>query len=207
LTLLYGNRGEQDIIFRKQLDALCAAHPSLRLRHVLSEAGAASDAVSGILDEATVSAQLRQLAAEPGDFDAYLLCGPEPMMQAARRALLAHGVPEAKIHEERFTTSSAPSDPVSGDSELCFVHEGETQVVTVDAGETLLETTQRLNLPLDFSCMAGQCGTCMIKLDAGQVEMEEPNILTDAQKKRGLILACVSRPRGACTVSTLPPGR
>jgi ferredoxin len=178
------------------------------VRHVLSQPGDAQvGAALGILDESTVAAQLRELCVRAEDVDAFMLCGPEPMMQAARRALLAHGVADANILEERFTTASVRSEAPSQPNELRFIHQGSAQVVTVEAGETLLETTQRLNLPLDFSCMAGQCGTCLIQLDAGDVELEEPNCLTDAQRKRGLILACVSRPRGACSITTLPPTR
>jgi ferredoxin-NADP reductase len=207
LALLYGNRSEDDVIFRAQLTELAAQHPNLTLQHVLSHGVGHIDAVPGILDEATVATQVARIAQSPGAYDAYLMCGPEPMMAAARRALLAFGVPESAILEERFTASALhdTSGLPSGPTELRFVHEGKSQVVTMQPDETILEATQRLNLSLDFSCMAGQCGTCMVKLEGGDVQLEEPNCLSPAERSKGMILACVARPKGPCAVSTVQP--
>jgi len=207
LTLLYGNRSEADVIFKQQLAALGAAHPNLTVQHVLSHGVGELPSASGMLDEATVAAQLRALAPRPTDFDAYLMCGPEPMMAAARTALLAHGVAEGAILEERFSanvshdTAGLPSGPIA----LSVRHEGELRVVTMEPDETILDTAQRLNLPLDFSCMAGQCGTCMVKLDAGEVQLEEPNCLSPQERAEGMTLACVARPKGPVTISTVKP--
>jgi ferredoxin-NADP reductase len=207
LTLLYGNRSEADIIFRNELEAIVAQYPQLRVQHVLSDGNGELTAVRGLLDEATVAAQLAALVPEPGAVDAFMMCGPEPMMVAARKALLAHGVGESTIHEERFSASALAAvdgDP-QGDTEITFVHEGQTRSVVVEAGETLLDAAQRLNLPVDFSCMAGQCGTCMVKLESGDVRMDEPNCLSASERAEGLILACSSRPRGPLCISTVKP--
>jgi ferredoxin-NADP reductase len=207
LTLLYGNRSEADVIFRAQLAELAAQHPSLTVQHVLSDGRGELSAAPGILDEATVAGQLARLAPRPGDFDAYLMCGPEPMMAAARKAMLAHGVPEATILEERFTASTLHDTAglPTGPTELRFTHDGKAQVVVMQPDETILETAQRLNLALDFSCMAGQCGTCMAKLDAGDVQLEEPNCLSPAERAQGMILTCVARPKGPCAITTILP--
>lgn len=202
ITLLYGNRAERDVIFRKTLDALRAAHPGrFTLRHVLVEPSATLEAGSGMLDQQTALAELRALGVAESAPDLCLLCGPTPMMNATRGALLALGVPEAHILEERFSAPTTTVDPASDATQQVQVRlGGKLQSFSVASGETILDASLRAELVLDFSCTTGACGTCTMHLREGAVHMEEPNCLTPQERAAGLILPCVSRPKSACTL-------
>jgi 3-ketosteroid 9alpha-monooxygenase subunit B len=50
------------------------------------------------------------------------------------------------------------------------------------------------NLDAPYSCEEGFCGTCASQLEEGQVKMDADDALTSAEKKRGVVLACQSRP-------------
>ena len=80
VTLLYGNKSPEDILLRKELDALAAKHPSrLKLTHVIGAAADAKppegwDGEVGWID-----------AARPGSWD--LLGAPADISPARARAV------------------------------------------------------------------------------------------------------------------------
>ncbi|MGB5221472.1 MAG: 2Fe-2S iron-sulfur cluster binding domain-containing protein, partial [Polyangiales bacterium] len=55
-------------------------------------------------------------------------------------------------------------------------------------------------IDMPFSCAMGGCGACRVRLTDGDVEMEEPNCLSRAEREQGYVLACVGRPLGAVRV-------
>jgi predicted ferric reductase len=99
VLLLYGNRDEASIVFRKELDDLQAKYPNFRIVHVLSKAATdgAWTGPCGHIDEE----KLRQLVPDVAERDVFL-CGPPVMMGALRRTLRALGVCRGRLHYERF---------------------------------------------------------------------------------------------------------
>lgn len=228
VTLLYGNRGRADIIFYDALAQLAAAHPQrLCLRHVLSEPAADWRGGQGLLDRKTLQAELSSLsslgaldpaAAQPTASlpREYYLCGPVPMMEAARQVLTAAGVTEAQIWEERFASlhdSTGAQAPATRPVALRLEHRrlgtpagtaaspsGSARSVVVKPGETLLEAGLASGAELPFSCAMGGCGACKGKLQSGQVRMPEPNCLTPAERDAGYVLPCIAQPCGDVAV-------
>ena len=97
VTLIWGNRQEEDIVYRDELDALAAGEMNLRIHHVLSEqedwAGE-----KGLLD-----AEMLGRLLSPDDLRSRVfLCGPPPMMTSIRRSLKELGFPRRRVHFERF---------------------------------------------------------------------------------------------------------
>lgn len=97
VTLIWGNRQEEDIVYRQELDALAAGGMRLRICHVLSEQDG-WPGPAGFIDAPLLQ---RMLAAEElrGQL---LVCGPPVMMVSVGRALRSMGVPRRRIHTERF---------------------------------------------------------------------------------------------------------
>ena len=61
-------------------------------------------------------------------------------------------------------------------------------------GETLLESARRAGLDPPFSCEAGNCGTCMAKLEEGHATMRVNDALDDDEVADGYILTCQGVP-------------
>ena len=97
-TLVYGNRIEEQIAYREELEAL-ATDQGTRIAYVLSEPSATWSGVSGIIDEQLI----RSLFSSEGHKDwLYVLCGPPAMMEAVEKSLIGLGVPSHNILSERF---------------------------------------------------------------------------------------------------------
>jgi ring-1,2-phenylacetyl-CoA epoxidase subunit PaaE len=187
ITLLYGNRSHADAIFREALDELARRLPGGRLsvRHVLG----------GQLDCD------RELGAIDLDDADVFICGPAPMMIAARTAVLSRGVDPSRVHEEKFTSPTQrrvtlPTAPQSINLKL----DGGTRTVIAAPGQTLLEAGLSAGAPMPYSCTMGGCGACKAKLVDGEVESEEPNCLTAQEREQGYVLTCITRAASTTTI-------
>lgn len=97
LTLIYGSMHWDHIIFREELDALCARLP-LIVRHVLQEGPPGWQGETGFMTPEVLQRQL------PGDRDGmeFFICGPKPMIVLVERGLHALGVPMRHVRSELF---------------------------------------------------------------------------------------------------------
>lgn len=186
--LLYGNRSASDVIFRSALEALSASHPArVEVRHVFGP----------VLDARVIDAEIGR----EGSDSHYLLCGPTPMMEASRGVLAARGVPASRIHEELFVRPELRTTGVDSGPQDVVVHvKGKRLAVRTAPGQTILDAALAAGAPMPFSCAMGGCGECKSRLVRGTVEMESPNCLSDDERARGEILACVSHATSACEV-------
>ena len=80
------------------------------------------------------------------------------------------------------------------------------RMIDVGADETILECALFEGIDYPFACQQGQCGSCKSQLVAGEVFMPSgynPMALTEAERARGMILACQAQPRTNCVVSVI----
>jgi ferredoxin-NADP reductase len=172
VCFLIGNRAVEDILFRDELAALAAEYPArLTLRHVLDAAPPGWTGGEGRLDAATAARELAAMSIEGAA--EYLVCGPEPMMDAVRGALLARGAAAGLIREERFSAPAGhASADAGGDVAVTLLVGGRRYEVVNRAHETVLESALGQRVPAPFSCTMGGCGACRMKLREGAVTLE-----------------------------------
>jgi len=97
ITLLYGNRTRDGIVFYDEWEALQTTTGALHVVHVLSH-DPTWPGETGRID----AEKIQRLAPDARDREIYL-CGPPPMMTTTLAALHALGVPRGQIHYERFS--------------------------------------------------------------------------------------------------------
>lgn len=203
VSLIVGNRDESAILFRRDLDELVHQHPDrLVVRHVLDTAGPAWTGGTGRLDPATLRAQFEALAITDAPDVRYAICGPAPMMEAARELLAEWGVEEARVGEERFVAApNAKQHDIGKTHAVVFRIDGRERRIEVGEGQTFLEAAMAERVPVGWSCGAGNCGTCMMKLESGDADQPYADALLDGEREAGFILACTATPRSSCVVS------
>jgi 3-ketosteroid 9alpha-monooxygenase subunit B len=193
VRLLYANRNRGSIIFRDELERLARANPGrLEVAHRL-------DDEHGLVDAAAVAGAVTGLR-DPSVF----VCGPAPFMGLVERAVVTAGASPDRIRIERFTHSApapvpqaspARANVAEGTPEFIDIElRGEHHKVPYTKGKTLLQTARDGGLDAPYSCEEGFCGCCASDLLEGRVVMATCDALTEAEQKRGMVLACQSRP-------------
>ncbi len=195
VRLYFGNRTEQDIIFRSEIEALNNTNPVFFLSREEKEGFEHGRITKQVLvDEFKKDLSLLKA-------DGFFLCGPEEMIVLATEALNMFGVSVDKIHFELFTTpvlmkpeESVPADAFSGKSTVTAVVDGEEETFQLDSSKTLLDGAIDNGVDAPYSCRGGVCSTCKAKVMEGAATMTLNYSLTDSEVEEGYILTCQSHP-------------
>jgi ferredoxin-nitrite reductase len=101
VTLLYGCRSGEDVIFARELDALRLRLANFRMILTLSRTGAEWKGATGRVGPAMLARHVPEPARSR-----YFLCGPGDFMPVLKSWLLDQGTPETQIHSEQFGKSA-----------------------------------------------------------------------------------------------------
>lgn len=140
-------------------------------------------------DTATLDlAALAEEVCEAGG-DLYI-CGPKSMIDAARSAAEAAGIPNDRIHVELFAT---PDATPAGDQPFEVEIQDTGQVFTIPPGQTIISVLNAAGIDLIYDCLRGDCGICQVDVIDGIPDHRDV-VLTDAEKaKNDVMQICVSR--------------
>lgn len=202
-TLVYANRQAASTMFKEELEDLKSRHLTrLALFTVFSREQVDAPLASGRVDAERLGTVLR-LVGGAASVDAAFVCGPHAMNDEVEAALRSHGVPEARIHVERFGVppaerSARAPQPQPGDAataRITLVRDGLTREIDYTAADAnLLAAATRSGLDLPFSCKSGVCATCRAKLIEGRVRMDRQFALEPADIAAGFVLTCQAHP-------------
>jgi len=135
-------------------------------------------------DEHGRLAGVEDLLAGAGPATAVYVCGPSAMLEAVRVARDEHA--DAPMHYERFSPPPV-IDGIPFELEL----ERSKRVLTVPANRSALDVMLDADPTTAYSCQQGFCGTCKVKVLAGQVDHRGRTLVGDDE-----MLVCVSRANG-----------
>ena len=80
--------------------------------------------------------------------------------------------------------------------------EGEVNTVECDEDTTILEALEEAGLDHNYSCRAGSCSSCCMKILEGTLNQEDQFFLDEDQLEAGFALTCVARPTSDVTLLT-----
>ena len=131
------------------------------------------------------------------------VCGPEGFRESAKALLIKLGLPDSHYHFESFgSKKSATSAPETNNKpaqkvkqKVNILFDSWDKSVKGNTKETLLEQGEAAGLILPYSCRAGMCGSCKVKLESGDVEQLAADGLTDDEQQQGYVLACSCIPQ------------
>ncbi|WP_067546338.1 2Fe-2S iron-sulfur cluster-binding protein [Nocardia crassostreae] len=193
--LIYGSRDASDVIFRDELEALAAAHPGIRVDHVIAEPDTDWTGASGFLTAETIESLTGQL-----NNRTVYVCGPQALYPYALEQLTALGQPRKRI---RFEANSAPSDPTVQPHWPGGLDAAAEVTVTVrntsfrtPRNRPLLDALEDNGIRPEAACRSGECSLCRVRVVKGEVHTAAEAKLRPSDDRFGYTHSCVAYPLG-----------
>jgi len=140
-------------------------------------------------DEAGGFFDLRGVMAGLGAAGPLYLCGPLPMIEAARDQAKTLGWRDGRLHFEIFTAPVA----AAGDQPFEVVLKSSGKSFVVPPGKTIVDVLVEAGEDPMFDCRRGDCGICQVGVVEG-VPDHRDFILTESERAAGTLMQiCISR--------------
>jgi len=207
VTLLYGNRYFNRIIFRDLLEDMKDTYLGrFRVFHVLSGEPNDIPLFHGRIDGDKLSAYCRTFI-DLKRVDEMFICGPEPMIRAVREFAIENGLDPSCVYVELFATPGSVPEQIRPPAkreelstgttcQVSIIYDGLQTDFTMPAdGTVILDAARRQGLDIPFSCQGGMCCTCRAHLNTGEVKMRVNYALEPGEVDAGFILTCQSEPK------------
>ena len=203
--LVAGGVGVTPLVFM----ALTLAPRSAPLRFLQAARSAAELAYAPLLRD-TLGAGYRPFVSSQGemiDFSAEIaelppgaqlwVCGPAPMLDAARSAWALAGRPEVDLRYETFGSSGRFAPQAF---QVKVPRQGVD--ITVAADESLLDAIELAGVQTLSNCRRGECGLCAMDVLDVEGEIDHRDVFLSAAEKaqNKRICVCVSRVLGTITL-------
>ncbi|MBY0587163.1 2Fe-2S iron-sulfur cluster binding domain-containing protein [bacterium] len=210
IYVLYCVHSPKDIIYREELDYLARRHAHLHVVVTVTHPeGTDWGGATGRITKELISRSVPDVASRYAH-----ICGPVPLMEAAKQTLIELGVPRDRIRLEAFGPALGKPEPGISSEQRSSKANVEIDakllpLVTFSASErsaplppekTILEVADALGVDIDNSCRVGTCGVCRVKLRSGSVTMEVREGLQPGDEENGIVLACQAKSTGNVTV-------
>ncbi len=172
LTLLYGSRNKDNILFFDELAALEKACPKFRVVHVLSD----KDAKAGKgFEKGFLTAELIQKYAPADAPYSVFLCGPQQMYEFVDKELAKLDLERKFIRHEMFgefhNPASQPDYPagVPETVKITVTQAGEKKTVEGSSNDSVLQILEKNGVAAPARCRSGECGFCHSLLISGKI--------------------------------------
>ena len=165
LTLLYGCRASDEILFKAELDALSEKNDKINVVYVLSH----SDEEG--YEKGFVGADIIKKYAPEGNYSIFV-CGPGGMYKYLETELPKLEKEKKYIRFEVFS-SGKKADEEPKEFSIKVINRGEESVIKASSNETVLCAFERAGIVVPARCHTGECGFCRSKLVSGKVYIPE----------------------------------
>jgi ring-1,2-phenylacetyl-CoA epoxidase subunit PaaE len=204
VSLIYGNRHFQQIIFRDELEDLKDLNLGrFRVFHVLS--GEPNDIAlfHGRIDNGKIEGFLKTFLAK-SKVDSVFLCGPQEMTENAKQLFLSSGMEADQVHAELFNTAQPmkkqaekKEEDTSNWCEVSVIMDGQQTDFKMHMDYPVLDAAQKAGMDIPFSCKGGMCCTCRAKVLEGKAEMLVNYALEPGEVQDGYVLTCQAVPKSS----------
>ena len=132
---------------------------------------------------------IEEVLGEYGNSENVYICGPQPMLNAARDIARNLGWPDHSVHFEYFKNTNL----IHADSIFVIDLARSAISLTVKSGQTILQTLRDNGIAVPSSCEQGACGTCLVRVLDGTPDHQDIYFNESERKCGDRILTCVSR--------------
>lgn len=190
LTIIYGSKTEESILFKKELDEICAVCKKVKVVHVLS------DETKNGYENGFITAELIKKYA-PENYSIFI-CGPEAMYRFVAKETEKLALPAKNVRREMLgvtkKVAEEPGYPAEAKDKVFKLKVnqcGTIYEIEAKADEPMLVALERAGINAPSRCRSGECGWCRSKLISGNVFCPKENEYRRwADKENGYVHPC-----------------
>ena len=196
VTLVYGNRGNEEYIFKEQLDALKTAHPAqLDIWHFHTQTVVTDEFPNIIQGRISPEKLFEVIGNKPHSAKSlHYICGPLGLKESIVDYFEKNGFTKATVFSEEFNLVADPEkfkDVIT--RKITVSVKGDQHEIEVVKGKTILDACLDALIELPYSCQTGTCLVCKAGLTAGKIKyIIGESALADLPENE--ILICCSVP-------------
>ncbi len=164
LTLLYGCRTSDEILFKSELDSLCEKNKKINVVYVLSHSSEEG------YEKGFVGADIIRKYAPEGNYSIFV-CGPGGLYKFLETELPKLEIERKYIRFEVFSSGKKTDEPK--EYSIKVINRGNESVIKASNNETVLCAFERAGIEVPARCHTGECGFCRSKLVNGKVYIPE----------------------------------
>ncbi len=165
LTLLYGCKTSDEILFKTELDLLSENNGKINVIYVLSNSNEAG------YEKGFVGADIIKKYAPEGNYSIFV-CGPGGLYKYLESELPKLKKEKKYIRFEVFS-SGKKTEEEPRDFNITVINRGNESVIKASSNETVLCALERAGIEVPARCHTGECGFCRSKLISGKVYIPE----------------------------------
>ena len=199
IWFFYGVRNRREQLFAPEFEAMLRELPQINLRICYSQPEPGDRLGVDYHIQGRITLELLQRELPSSNFRFYY-CGPGPMMEALTGGLKTWGVPDSHLHFEAFGPVSvkrvglAPgATPAPAKTHLVTFRKSARSLPWDGVHATLLDLAEHAGIALPSGCRAGNCGTCAVALQWGEVSYIQP---PGSPPEARTCLTCIAQPKG-----------
>ncbi|MGE4612545.1 MAG: PDR/VanB family oxidoreductase [Paracoccaceae bacterium] len=140
-------------------------------------------------DDPTTALDLPQLIADLSTAHHLYICGPQGMIEAAKKLANDAGIAAERIHFELFNAPQSQEKDQPFEVELSSTG----QVFTIPVGQTIVGVLDAAGVDIMFDCQRGDCGICQTDVISGVPDHRDVILSDDEKAANDVMQICVSR--------------
>lgn len=205
--LFFSNKSFDEIIFRKEIDALAEKFQGrLKVVYLLSREKHFEDELfEGRISAEKLDALFERFPEIPVQEATYFICGPSEMIKNISEFLKKDKkVPSLYVLYEYYAAPDDEENAEMSDEFKAIANIESMVTLIIDDDEysfhlnskknSILDQALKEKLPVPFACKGGVCCTCKAQIMEGEVFMEKNFALTEEEVERGFVLTCQCHP-------------
>ena len=194
LTLFYGNKTTDDIIFHEALGRIAGRFANITYIPVIEEPGHDYDGACGLMTAELIKAVIDDMSDR-----SFFICGPQGMYDFCLPELEGLGIARRKIRQEMY---GAPINiwqdsgwPAAVDPDRLFsVQVKNGKSLKARAGDPLLVSLEKSSTGVPSLCRSGECSMCRLKILSGKVFQPAGVPVRKSDRQFGYVHSCAAYP-------------
>ena len=171
LTLLYGSRSYENILFREELAELEKKCDKIKVVHVLSDDANSYEGT----EKGFITAELIKKYAPANEEYSIFICGPQQMYSFVDKEIEKLQLPKKLVRHEMFGEFHNPAsqaDYPQGVPETVKIKvkiQDEVYNIEGSSNDSVMQILEKSKISVPARCRSGECGFCHSHLISGKV--------------------------------------